>query len=92
MSWTKQFTNCKLSPAICQHRSQAGQKIITIKGISAPNFIVVYAIIANWKNRTLSAALPFFSSKINLRRCAQDLRRTGYHVAFRRISAASQAA
>jgi uncharacterized protein (TIGR04141 family) len=60
------------------------------KGISASTFTVVYAIIANWKNKTLSAALPFFS-KINLRRCAQDLRRMGYHVAYSQISAAAQA-
>ena len=60
------------------------------KGVSASTFTVVYAIIANWKNKTLSAALPFFS-KINLRRCAQDLRRMGYHVAYSQISPAANA-
>jgi uncharacterized protein (TIGR04141 family) len=54
------------------------------KGISPSDFTVVYAIIAPWKNRALSAALPFFS-KINLRRCAQDLTRMGYDVAYRQI-------
>jgi len=59
------------------------------KGISSSDFTVVYAIIAPWKNRTLSAALPFFS-KINLRRCAQDLGRMGFEVAYRQIADAAQ--
>ena len=62
-----------------------------MKGISASHFTVVYAIITDWKGRSLSAALPFFS-KINLRRCAQDLRRMGYKVAYSQISAAAEAA
>ena len=63
----------------------------THKGITASNFSVVYAIIANWKNKTLSAALPFFG-KINLRRCAQDLKRMGYQLAYSQIPASAQAA
>jgi hypothetical protein len=61
------------------------------KGISASHFTVVYAIIVNWKTRTLCEALPFFS-KINLRCCIQDLRRMGYQIAYGQIAASAKTA
>lgn len=61
------------------------------KGISPSAFTVVYAIIARWKQKSLSEALPFFS-KVNLRRCAQDLRRMGYAVAYSQIPEAAKSA
>ena len=53
--------------------------------ISPSKFTVVYAIIADWNGRTLARALPFFS-RVNLRRCVQDLKRMGYHVAYSQIA------
>jgi uncharacterized protein (TIGR04141 family) len=61
------------------------------KGISPSAFTVVYAIIARWKQKSLSEALPFFS-KVNLRRCAQDLKRMGYAVAYSQIPEAAKSA
>ena len=43
------------------------------------DFEVSYAIIADWKNRSLVDALPFFS-KVNLRKNVEDLERMGYKV------------
>jgi hypothetical protein len=40
--------------------------------------------VSQWGDRNLVQALPFFS-KVNLRRHADDLRRMGYKVAFKRI-------
>lgn len=54
------------------------------KGITPSHFTVVYGIITPRKERFLSELLPFFS-KINLRRCAQDLRRRGFRVACKKI-------
>lgn len=55
------------------------------RGITASAFTVVYAIIADWKGKTLAQRLPFFS-KVNLRRTVQDLTRMGYGVAHKCIS------
>ena len=55
------------------------------RGITASSFTVVYAIIADWKGKSLAQRLPFFS-KVNLRRTVQDLTRMGYGVAHKRIS------
>jgi uncharacterized protein (TIGR04141 family) len=54
------------------------------RGITASSFRVVFAIIENWKNKTLAQRLPFFS-KVNLRRCVHDFSRMGYRVAYKRI-------
>lgn len=53
-------------------------------GLTTSNFRVIYAIIANWRNRSLSSALPFFS-KVNLRRAAEDLRDRGFGVGCVRV-------
>lgn len=45
---------------------------------------VVYAIVANWRNRSFVDALPFFS-KVNLRQHASDLRRRGFNVTHSRV-------
>ena len=55
-------------------------------GILPRDYEVVYAIVANWKGRTLVNALPFFS-KVNLRRHTQDLHRMGYRVSYKRVHA-----
>lgn len=52
---------------------------------------IVYAVIAKWKQRTPAQGLPFFS-KVNLRRHAEDLRRMGYQVAFKRIEVVTKPA
>lgn len=52
--------------------------------ISPGDFEVVYAIIAKWNGKTLVDTMPFFS-KINLRRCVNDLNRMGYNVKYLRI-------
>lgn len=63
-------------------------KLFPLDGISARDFTVVYGIITQWKKKTMTEALPFFS-KVNLRRCLHDLTRMGYNVAYRRISEAA---
>lgn len=51
---------------------------------------VVYAIIAKWgderrgRDKGIAEAMPLFS-KVNLRRCATDLKRMGYSVSYKRI-------
>ena len=52
--------------------------------INPSKYEVVYAIIAPWKGRKPSEALPFFS-KVNLRRHVDDLHRMGYRVSYKRI-------
>jgi uncharacterized protein (TIGR04141 family) len=47
--------------------------------VATRDFEIVYAIIAPWRDRTLAAALPFFS-KLNLRARAQELRNRGFRV------------
>jgi uncharacterized protein (TIGR04141 family) len=55
--------------------------------ISTKDFEIVYAIVANWKHRSLAAALPFFS-KINLQHAVEYLSTRGYRVAYRRVETA----
>lgn len=58
-----------------------------IDGIRSADYVVVYGIIANWGDRSVAEALPFFS-KVNLRRHAVDLHRMGYRVELARIMVA----
>jgi len=61
--------------------------LVTHDRINPSSYEVVYAITAKWgrgEKARLSTRLPFFS-KVNLRRHAQDLRRMGYHVSYKRI-------
>ena len=59
-------------------------------GVQPGRLEVVYAVIAKWgdegkgKDRGIAEAMPFFS-KVNLRRCATDLKRMGYSVSYKRI-------
>lgn len=53
-------------------------------GIDTREFGVVYAIVADWKSRPYSQALPFFS-KVNLRRAVTDIRNRGFDVACARV-------
>jgi uncharacterized protein (TIGR04141 family) len=53
-------------------------------GVIPSDIEVVYAIVAKWKGRDLTEALPFFS-KVNLRRFSRDLRRIGYRVTYSRV-------
>jgi uncharacterized protein (TIGR04141 family) len=50
------------------------------------DFEIVYAIAENWRGRTCSAALPFFS-KVNLREVATNLRSRGFRVSLNQIQA-----
>ena len=52
--------------------------------IRPSDFVIVFGVIANWRGRSLAAALPFFS-KVNLRGQSTALRRRGYGVAFAQI-------
>jgi len=56
------------------------QELFTAQGFVAADFEVVYAIVGDWTNRTLTD-LPFFS-KINLRKHSRALRRFGYRVTY----------
>jgi len=51
---------------------------------SPKDFRIVYGIIADWDDRSASAALPY-SSKVNLRLHAEDLKRMGFKVALKPI-------
>jgi len=51
------------------------------------DFEIIYAILANWRDRPLATALPFFS-KVNLRRTAGDLLNRGFRVSCLRVPAA----
>lgn len=53
-------------------------------GIDTREFGVVYAIVADWKDRSYAQALPFFS-KVNLRRAVADIRNRGFDVACARV-------
>jgi uncharacterized protein (TIGR04141 family) len=54
------------------------------KQITPSDYEIVYAIVAKWRGRSLVEALPFFS-KVNLRRCTEDLHRMGYRVSIKRV-------
>lgn len=56
--------------------------------IDPGQYEVSYAIIAKWRGRTLSDALPFFS-KLTLRYYVDGLRRMGYKISVGRINVAS---
>lgn len=56
-------------------------------GIRTSEFRVVFGVIADWRNRKPSEALPFFS-KLNLRRTVRDLTRRGFRVGFQRVKQA----
>jgi len=45
------------------------------------DFEIVYVIVAPWKGRSLTQALPFFS-KVNLERTVQELTNKGYQVSL----------
>jgi uncharacterized protein (TIGR04141 family) len=52
--------------------------------LQAPDFEIIYVIVAPWRGRTLSEALPFFS-KVNLLRTMEDLVNRGFRVAVARV-------
>jgi uncharacterized protein (TIGR04141 family) len=56
--------------------------------INPGQYEVAYAIIAGWKNRSISEALPFFS-KLTLRNHVEELRRMGYKVSMARVNTES---
>jgi uncharacterized protein (TIGR04141 family) len=55
-------------------------------GIRPSDYEIVYAIVAKWDGKSLTEALPFFS-KVNLRSFAEDLRRMGYKISYKRVQA-----
>jgi uncharacterized protein (TIGR04141 family) len=59
-----------------------------IPSLQAPDFEIIYVIVAPWKGRTLSEALPFFS-KVNLLRTMEDLINRGFRVAVARVDTSS---
>jgi uncharacterized protein (TIGR04141 family) len=52
--------------------------------LQAPDFEIIYVIVAPWRGRTLSEAMPFFS-KVNLLRTMEDLINRGFRVAVARV-------
>jgi uncharacterized protein (TIGR04141 family) len=60
----------------------------TLPPVGTPErkYEIVYAIIAPWDSKGLVDALPFFS-KVNLRLHAENLRRIGYKVTYKRVQA-----
>lgn len=52
--------------------------------LQAPDFEIIYVIVAPWSGRPLSDALPFFS-KVNLLRTMEDLINRGFRVAVARV-------
>jgi uncharacterized protein (TIGR04141 family) len=54
-------------------------------GISPSAFRVTYAVIGDWRGKSPSERLSFFS-KVNLRRAVRDLSRLGYNVAFQQVT------
>lgn len=52
--------------------------------VRTSDYTVVYAIVAEWDDRSLVEALPFFS-KLTLRQQVRELEGMGYNVAFSRI-------
>ena len=55
-----------------------------VASLQAPDFEIIYVIVAPWKGRSLSEAMPFFS-KVNLLRTIEDLTNRGFRVAVARI-------
>jgi uncharacterized protein (TIGR04141 family) len=55
--------------------------------LQTSDFEIIYAILANWRERSLASALPFFS-KVNLRRTAEDLVSRGFRVSCLKVPAA----
>jgi uncharacterized protein (TIGR04141 family) len=52
--------------------------------IETGRFEIVYGVIADWGQRSLTAALPFFS-KVTLLKTVQDLTNRGFRVSFAKI-------
>lgn len=59
--------------------------------IQTPDFEIIYVIVASWRGRTLSEALPFFS-KVNLLRAVEDLSNRGFRVAVVRVDTSGEPA
>jgi uncharacterized protein (TIGR04141 family) len=89
------FVSAELLQEDEQFRVAAQQKVIELtdsmreeifgrEGIVTSDFEVVYAIIAEWRDRRLEEALPFFS-KVNLRRTVQSLSSRGFGVSCVRV-------
>jgi uncharacterized protein (TIGR04141 family) len=77
-----------------EFRTLAHDKITSLTGdaafqmfdhaLEAGRFEIVYGVIADWNQRSLASALPFFS-KVTLRKTAQDLANRGFGVSFAKI-------
>ena len=70
---------------IAEHGGGPAFDFFDPSNLVSSDFEVVYAIIADWRGRKLSTALPFFS-KINLRRATDDLRARGFRVSQSRVA------
>lgn len=64
--------------------SQAAFRMFDV-AVEPGRFEVVYGVIANWGQRSLASALPFFS-KVTLRKTVQDLTNRGFRVSCAKIS------
>lgn len=59
-------------------------KFFETSSLDTTKFEVVYAIVAAWKGRSITEALPFFS-KVNLDSTVRNLINRGYHVGLSQV-------
>lgn len=93
------YVSAELLQSNAEFRQRASEKVDEVAAgrpgfgfLSSPSlapqdFTVVFAVVAAWNGRGPVDALPFFS-KVNLRRCAEDLRVRGFRVKFGCVDAA----
>lgn len=63
--------------------------VITSDGFRASDYEIVFAIVDDWKEKTLAERLPFFSS-VTLRHVATTLELMGYSVTYRKVQTVAQ--
>ena len=79
----------RIKEAVAERTSEhtpldADVEFFDTSGLDASEYEVVFAVIADWKKKTLVERLPFFS-KVNLRRTAQDLESRRFKVTHVRV-------
>jgi len=92
------FVSARLLQEDRDFRTAAHQKIaeltseraywcFDVTSLPANRFVIVFAIVASWRGRTLAQGLPFFS-KVNLERTVSALVNRGFDVRFSQIDTA----
>jgi uncharacterized protein (TIGR04141 family) len=65
--------------------ARPGFDFLDVPTFAPSDFEIVYAVIAGWRGRNCSEALPFFS-KVNLREVVTDLRSRGFKVGLNQVA------